>query len=216
MTYIKPHMAPSLERHELTVLLDTEEVKVYRMARPNDSAYRVQLTFTPEGIAIQGDVGLGAAQNGICSRLGKGLGWFRGRLSEDYLCSKFLSKTWQREVVTRGLDSWLSDTQGELETAIKEMMAEDELTREEALEEAKDERENVAAWTKIRAAWGDETSEKEMYEVGSGLLTDFWDYSLGYDYPLADAGWLCVIQQRFAALLSDLNTPKRQVSEETG
>jgi hypothetical protein len=216
VTYITRHMAPSLERHELTCILDTDEVKVYRMARPNDSAYRVQLTFSPEGTAIQGDVGLGAAQNGICSNLGYGLKWFvRQRGESTYLCEKFLSKTWQREVVTRDLASWLSEAQGELDTAIKAMMTEDELTREEALEEAEDERENLAAWTKIQDAWDDETSEKELHEVASALLTDFWDYSIGYDYPLSDAGWLMAIQQRFAALMSDLDTTARLQGEET-
>jgi hypothetical protein len=214
VTYITPYMAPSLEHHVLTCLLDTDEVKVYRMARLDDSAYRVQLTFSPEGIAIQGDVGLGAAQNGICSRLGKGLGWFRGKLSEDYLCSKFMSKTWQHEAVGRDLQARLSDAEGEFKRAWDEAQAEqddDDPLAPADLEEHKD----AENWKALIADFGDETSEKELHTAGSALFTDFWDYGTGMDYPLADAGWLCAIQQRFAALVSDLDTSTRLQGEET-
>jgi len=210
MNYLKPHMTKALRKHVLTVLLDTENVKVFHMARPNHSEFRVQITFTPGGITIQGDVGLGDAQNGICSRLGYGLEWFIRQQGEStYLCEKFLHKCWQREVVTHDLDSWVVQAREELETSVKEIMGADGMTHEEALNEARSERETLAAWEEIRAAWGDETSEKEIHEVGSDLITDFWDYSVGYDYPLADAGWLMAIQQRFAELFAEANQPPK-------
>jgi len=204
MTYIDPHMPEALARHELTVVLDTEKVKVFRMARPNESAYRVQITFTPEGIALQGDIGFGAAQNGICSRGGYGVGWFGRQQSEGYLCSKFLSKCWQRGAVERDLRSWLTQAEETLADAIAE--EEKELEEGETIDPADftEEQGEVNAWKALLDFWGDETSDKELYEEGSGYFQDFWDYSIGHDYPLSDAGWLCAVQQRFAELFAAL------------
>jgi hypothetical protein len=208
MTYVDPHMVQALSRHVLTVFLDTEQVRVYRMARPNDSAFRVQITCTPEGIAIQGDIGLGPNQHGICSPPGYGPGWFGRRQSEGYLCSKFLAKTWQRRVVTTDLARWLDDARNELRDTIdREVQCRPDETREEILADTdfNDVEGTVRSWEEIQAAWNeDETSEGELYEIGSEHFTDFWDYSIGTDYPLADAGWLCAIQRRFAELYTEM------------
>lgn len=169
MSYVKHHMTRALSRHRLEQVSEN----VWRMRRPDSMGFRVLLTFNEEGIVIQGDIGLGEAQNGICSRGGYGIGWFGKTLSEDYLCSKFLSKTWQREVAREDIERWI--------------------------EQAEDD-EDRSNWKKLLEALGDETSEKELYEEGSDLFLDFWDYGVGTDYPVADAGWLCVIQLRFAVL----------------
>jgi len=209
VSYIQPHMTEALVNHVLVVLLDTAEVKVFKMEIPGDSAYRVQLTFTPEGIAIQGDIGLGAGQNGICSRMGYAAAWFGRRvLTEDYLCSKFLAKEWQRRIVGRDLRSYLTDAEATYQQA-RESEAdylEDDEDVEAVLAETdfSDELKDIVSWKEIIAVWDeDETSDKELHDAGSQRVSDFEDYEIGRDYPLADAGWLCAIQTRFVAMWAD-------------
>jgi hypothetical protein len=191
MTYVKPHMPTVLDKHQL----ENVSPGVWRMRRPDSMDYRVLLTFNEEGIVIQGDIGLGDAQNGICSRGGYGIDWFGKPLSEDYLCSKFLSKRWQLEAAKEDLDRWVQDATNELARTRLE-------GDPDCIEDARKTLEN---WKKLRGTVGDETTEAELYDAGSDLFTDFWDYGVGMDYPLADAGWLCVIQQRFTALYQGRN-----------
>lgn len=201
MTYMHIHMPDALKHHVLTVVCDTEDVKVYKMHRPGDSAYRVQITFSPEGIAIQGDVGLGPNQGGICTMTGGyGVGWFGREQSEGYLCSKFMVKQWQRRVVTRDLRAYQRDALAELQDATDGGADEEEI---EGLKEVSD------AWSHLVSFWDeDDTSDKELHEEGSQRIPDFWDYGIGMDYPLADAGWLVAIQQRFAALYAETRERK--------
>lgn len=186
MTYVKPHMSTVLAKHQLECV----SLGVWRMRRPSSMDYRVLFTFNEEGIVIQGDIGLGEAQNGICSRGGYGIEWFGSPKSEDYLCSKFLSKRWQLEAAKEDLDRWIRDATSELAQARLE--GDPDFTE--------DARKTLDHWKKLRDDVGDETTAAELYDAGSDLFTDFWDYGIGMDYPLADAGWLCAIQQRFAVL----------------
>lgn len=202
MTYVKPHMTQALAKHTLEKVSEG----VWRMRRPGGSDYRVLLTFNEEGIVLQGDIGLGPAQNGICSRGGYGIGWFGKPLSEDYLCSKFLSKHWQLEVAKTDIESWVQDARAELDRVKKEEAdSRSEDDPEEPDEDCfKEEEKTLNSWLAIQASIGDETSAEELYEEGSRHFDDFWDYGVGHDYNIADAGWLCAIQQRFATLYGEV------------
>lgn len=68
------------------------------------------ITFSPEGITITGD--MTPERNGTCSVYGKGLGWFSGTLSPDYLASKFIDEKFTTEEAIRQLkdkNHWLRD-----------------------------------------------------------------------------------------------------------
>jgi hypothetical protein len=73
----------------------------------------VQLSFTPVGIALQGDFTPGPGYGAIC-REGKSLDWFTSRLGSDYMAGKFFQRVWCPEQ-TR--DNW----EWRLEDAVKEL-----------------------------------------------------------------------------------------------
>jgi len=213
-SYVQPHMAESLEDHVLETICFTDSVKVYRMRRPGTMMMRVQITFTPEGIAIQGDCC--PQLHGVCSALGYGLSWFAKRLSEGYLCEKFLSREWQQEVAVQDIADQLSMAQEDLNKAI-ETEAEGRVppeTREEVLAgtDFKDESDAFAMWQAVQDGFHADTGPEGLYEIASPLIDDFWDYAVGMDYNLADAGWLCAIQQRFSELWKTQN-PAREKTE---
>lgn len=83
------------------------DVRVYRLRRPGARDYSCQLTFTPEGIAIQGDI-TPEGNNGSCSR-GKSLGWFVGENCPDHLASYFLTERWTAELAQKQLERELSE-----------------------------------------------------------------------------------------------------------
>jgi hypothetical protein len=57
------------------------------------------IMFSPEGINILGDLCPGNdARNSGVHAYGYGLDWFAGHLSWSYLCEKFLSKEWHKEL----------------------------------------------------------------------------------------------------------------------
>lgn len=206
MSYVKPHMTQALSKHALEHVSEG----VWRMRRDFRTDYRVLITFNDEGIVIQGDIGLGPSQNGICSRAGYGVGWFGKPLSEDYLCSKFLSKRWQLEAAQADIEQWILQAQHELDESKRvEVEGVPEEDHAETLADAdfSYEEKNLANWKKLRESVNEETSSKELYDEGSDLFTDFWDYEVGHDYDLADAGWLCALQQRFAVLYQEWAPP---------
>jgi len=93
-------MREAMRRLELHHPVSVEGYDVFRLQNPNRSRMgSVELIFGPEGIVIMGDLCPG--YHGVISSFGYGLKWFSGRLSEDYLCEKFLRRCWTKE---RALD----------------------------------------------------------------------------------------------------------------
>lgn len=76
-------------------------VREFRLHDPSKPRNDTLITFTSEGIVIQGDVRPG--ENGIISESGLDLNWFCGSPEEDDLCSKFLHKEWQPDVAARDI-----------------------------------------------------------------------------------------------------------------
>ena len=104
MTIVDLHMRESLEGHILEQVLDTQRFKAFKMKRPGSGrSMSTQILFTPEGIVISGDLCPRPGTRGVVSDLGYGLDWFSGRLSEGYLCEKFLQTGWHRELAEEEL-----------------------------------------------------------------------------------------------------------------
>lgn len=184
-----------LEHHVLDRVAKAEGVEVWTMRRPNDSAYRVQVTFTREGICIQGDISLGEGGHGICSAIGYAQGWFTGygKLSEDDLLSKFMEKRWCPSTVQAELDAHAKQ-------AAEDAKPDDEGNTDEL------EVKQAAAWATLAEEWNeDEYGVHWLHERAGDLgITDFWDYGIGHTYDPTVAPWLVAIQQRFAELYAEI------------
>lgn len=175
-------MIESLKDHILEPLEIGQKVQAYYFKRPGQGRMMSTLIlFTPEGIVLQGDLTPG--QNGNVSCLGYGSGWFSSQLSEDYLCSKFLSKVFVRDYAERGL-------------------------RIEILQARRD---HMLSKERARELWGetglpdDSTAPSEAYRLWTEELHyEDGDGCPGYGYAPVEAGWLCAIQQRFAQLFNEV------------
>jgi hypothetical protein len=174
-------MRDALKNHVLEEALQkTGEFQAFYLKEPGQGRMMSTLfVFTPEGIVICGDLCPGGPGNqGSISNFGYGLGWFSGRLSEGYLCEKFLSREWQPKVA----EEWCREHIEEL--------------KKEAAEEKK-------AVEKLED-WEDLLDSLTVREIGNDRFhealqdLDYYVEDEGYDYPLSSAGWLCVLQQRFA------------------
>ena len=173
-TYVIDHMKKSLAKHVLDPQLDGS----LRMGIPGDCIYEVYLVEFANRICITGDIYLGGNDNGIVSNIGYKLPWFAGRLSECYLCEKFLHRKWQWPAAVEEInaaiefdeDGWWAEQSNELKKFI-----------------------SSPGWKY------DTPTESEFYEFMSELGDDCCE-SVGYDYPRAEAGWLCAIQQKFSEL----------------
>ena len=177
MGYIEPHMRKALENHILVPVLEDEKIRAFYLKGPKQGrAMSTLILFTPEGIVLQGD--LTPTDNGTVSTFGYGLRWFRGELSGSYLCEKFLKKVFRPDLAVARI-------------------AEEILTqrREGRISKGR-------AWVlwSDRPAWCDEHDGRKCYEFWSEELgNDGCDFP-AYGYELGAAGWLCAIQERFAAL----------------
>lgn len=184
MSRVDLHMLESLKNHVLEEVAGAP-FPMFKLHQPGTCVYFIRLTFLPEGIVITGDMmwgGGNCALNGraLCSSSGYGVGWFSGKLSEDYLCEKFLRPNqWSRE---RALEAALD----EIRQARRD-----------------GDRDAVHSWAKIvrllRGSYDDDASFA-MHDlmVDEGMETA--DGLPGYGYDDASAGWLCAIQQTFARL----------------
>jgi len=92
------------KNHQLTILAETENVLCVRIGRPNTRINSTQITFTPEGIVIQGD--WCPCGNGVCSTFGYGKEWFAKSLSWSYLAEKFLAREFVPEAAVDFLQGY--------------------------------------------------------------------------------------------------------------
>lgn len=109
MSFTEDHMRVALKGHFLEQILDTEKFQAFYMREaPNSRMMSTLFIFHPEGITIAGDLTPGLHGNTSC--LGYSLGWFAGRLSEGYLCEKFLQKGWHADLAESELLEMSKDT----------------------------------------------------------------------------------------------------------
>ena len=189
-TCVEPELVQDLKNHVLEQVLDTEKFQAFRMKDPGQGRIMSTLiTFTPEGIVIQGDLAPG--RNGNVSCGGYGLGWFRGRLSEDYLASKFLEKGWYAEVAATWLRRHLKDIADGAETAKPGDV-------EKIRKLASRCNDGDLYIERFRDYW------EEIYEDWD------WDSTPGWGYKPSEHAWLCVIQRKFAELYNAKELQEQQ------
>ena len=176
-SYIKPHMRESLKNH---VLIEQEPERHYVLRIPERSEYLTHILFAARRIIITGDLCIGPT-NGVISNVGYGLGWFSTKKSEDYLCEKFLRQQWQDEAAAETIRWWLE-------------------IGEEPYQSKREELESIA--DKLECG---EMDSRDLYDAldEAGIHCD--DGIPGMDYPRADAGWLCAINQLFAEKYTELD-----------
>ena len=178
MSYIETHMREALKDHILVPLEVGEKVHAYYLRKPGEGRIMSTLiVFTPEGIVLQGDLTPG--RNGNVSTFGYGPKWFSGQLSGGYLCEKFLSQAWVKDLAVEGL-----------RYRILEWRREGELTKAKAR----------AAWEDTRGIPDDFEGPTETYRIFTEEMGGDGSECPGYGYDPAEAGWLCAIQERFAQL----------------
>lgn len=178
-SYVEPHMRESLANHTLEIHVDTPQLKAWYLRPAKGGRMMATLILsTVEGLVIMGDLCPG--QNGAISCLGYGAGWFGGRLSEQYLCSKFMGRVFVPEIGDEALRHRIIEAR-----------------RGGAV--SKDSARDAYNATRDAVANGALSGDR-AYDIHTNIagLQDF--ESLGYDYEPGEAGWLCAIQQRFAEL----------------
>lgn len=182
MSYVTPAIKDALKNHVLEEVLPFGHgFLAYYMKEPGQGRMMSTLfIFGPEGIVIMGDLCPGGPKNqGSISDFNYGIGWFSGNLSENYLCSKFLTEEWQAEAALE----WIGEHVKEIESG--------------------EEAGNVEAFLQIerdlRGGEMDESHFRDDLEC-AGYVCD--DELPGYDYHRSTAGWLCALQQRFSELFS--------------
>jgi hypothetical protein len=163
----------------------------WRMARPGATHFLVQVSFSPEGIAIQGDCVLGENGSGVCTRHAKGVHWFASQLSRDYLCGKFLTKRWRPEVAEEDINTLIQ-----------------ELTKELGEQEAQGQ--SIALTRRQLTTARQFLDENNLKEMSPGSFSQLWasecpdifndDESIGYGFDPCEADLLCAIQERFRQL----------------
>lgn len=170
-SYIQPHQRQALDEHCLVADPTLPgEHRTFRLVSRGPTPKETFVRFTTGGVVIHGDIQPGL--RGVISERGLRMEGFLD-LPEEALCEQFFDMRWQAEVAERDVLALIPD----LPHHSNHLM-------------------QVVAG--IQAGTLDE----------QGLTTALIDLRIpspvvggvGYDYPLADAGWLCAIRERFRAM----------------
>jgi hypothetical protein len=170
----------SFKNHVLTCELDTEKYKAFWLHKPDGGrCMSCRIIFTPEGIAIMGDIT--PTRRGTVSDTGYGVGWFTGELSGSYIAEKFLTKSFQPEKAAKEIRDDVAENDG-LEDALDN--------------DAKTELLRIAREIEFNGLSAGE-AYRDIYDIRPSLCEDGF---IGWGYNETELGWLCAIQQRFAEL----------------
>lgn len=218
MTYVMDHYRESLAGHQLRRVLQDDEsnISVWRMERKGTRTMCVQITFTGEGIAIQGDLIFGPGE-GLTSVYGHGLDFFTDEQPEDYLCSKFLSKEWVAEYAARDLKVAITEgvftkryskTQAEdgnweiwLDSEMHYAYVDEDMAQAAYLILVDEEKKKIEVVTQIvEHLVRDRMNINEMDTELAAEGIEIHREGLGIGYNPHDAMALCAVQQRFREL----------------
>ena len=182
MSYVTDYMRTELKTHRLVQLLDGA-MPLYRMGRADTGTYVMYIAAFANRLCLAGDVRLGANDQGLVSAPGYTVAWFKGSLSEGYLCEKFLRQEWQWDSAVEAIQSYIES---------------------EAADGGGWWSEHTDALREFIAApdWNYDTPNAMEFYERMISLGHTGDELPGQDYPRIQAGWLCAIQQRFRELAS--------------
>lgn len=200
LSYMKDHVFSEITS-------PSSKVRSFYMRKPKGSDYRVMLTFSPEGITIQGD--MTPEKNGATSSRGYDIEWFARQSGEtDYLGQKFLQAKWVAEHAAEHLDWELEgsrasfDKKNDPDGVRKEHF--DKLLDPETVDEtvASDEKNDDLArlmWIVI-AARDLRHHSMDEHEFYNFIQDHNIEYEGHQSYDPNELAILCAIQRKFAEL----------------
>lgn len=198
MSYVTPAMKDALKNHVLEEQPAGGKFRAFYMKEPGQGRMMSTLfVFTPEGIVIMGDLCPGGPNNqGSISNYGYGIEWFSKKLSEGYLCGKFLREEWQAEAALEWVLDHIEEIQrgehdGEFDDAAKQGKADIDGARKTEIEKFREIERDLG---------GGEMDATRFYDALISIGHSIDDDLHGMDYPINTAGWLCALQQRFSEL----------------
>ena len=206
-TFVEPHCVETLKDHKLRRVLYDEKlnISIWRMWRPGTGFYRVLLTFSQEGVVLQGDITYGV-NTGACGtfQYSYELDWFSGKLSEDYLCGKFLRQIWVPKYAIEWQKEELARATNGEEPEEMEMMDWSAELIEGARDIITDLERNLI------------NNEFEFHQALENLTEHGYDYDSmeipGYGYEPTSAMWLCAVQQKFVELYAKWKESELEIS----
>jgi hypothetical protein len=197
---VTPHMTEAFASHTLQCVVETP-IQCYLMRRKADIFYLTWITFTPAGIAIQGDCTPGG--NGTVSVFSSAydLPWFAKELAPSYLAEKFLKKSFHRELAQEALrnpiDHGLVDD------------PEDPAFLKSPCGDEKADRRRAAQLAELAYSLGSDVEYDRRWLCEQldelGYHSDSYGH-IGCDYDPGELGWLCALQRCFVRLYAALPT----------
>lgn len=149
-------------------------VRAFRLDAPEDEPQMsVLITFTPEGLIIQGPLGpSGTEGNGVLAARGCDITWFcKVATPEELLKPFFARKVYQEEAAYR--DLLLLSSGSPIDNGLRKLAEDTVLLSDQG------------------------AMMRRMLDLGFSMEVIS---EVGVDYPLGDAGWICAIHQKFTEL----------------
>lgn len=178
MITVSPHMTEALQEHTLTEITGgSGPVRAYYLQAGNKRTHACLFTFTPEGITITGDMTLGEGR-GLISTHGLSLGWWLSAHNPDYLCPKFLTMCWHRELCQRELLAYFTSPEAD----------------PEVLARVNPQNDPWPLVVESLVGHSRETTSEVLHslKIPMRVLQD-----IGWGYDPSDAGWLVALHARF-------------------
>lgn len=160
------------DKHRL-ILVSAGPITAFYLKDPEQGRMMSTLiVFTPEGIALMGD--LVPERQATASPLGYGIDWFAGHKSSGYLAEKFLTRKWSRKAAIDWL-KWYAENHDEAD------------------------RPKIAS---VIQDFDDDFGPERFVELldDNDLHSLCDDGVPGHTYSPLELGLLCAIQRKFSAL----------------
>jgi len=173
--YVETHQREALLGYQMTEITPLNSpVRAFRLDAPADEPQMsVLITFTPEGLILQGPMGpRGTEGNGVVAAKGCDLNWFcRVESQEELLKAFFALKVYQVEAAYRDLVKMAAGSP--LDNRIRTLSEDSKALLDQGV------------------------MMRRLLDLGFSMDVAS---EVGVDYPLDDAGWICAIHDKFVEL----------------